>query len=57
MADDNKFIQVKCPDCRNVQQVFYKAASRVECLVCGNLLVEPSGGKVKILGERVDQDQ
>lgn len=54
MAADNRYVKVKCPECRNVQQVFARAASHVECLVCGNQLAEPTGGKVNILGEIVD---
>jgi hypothetical protein len=36
--------------------VFVKAASKVKCLVCGEMLAEPTGGKarfnVKILGQQ-----
>ncbi len=44
----SKFIKVKCQKCKNEQIIFGKAASKVECLVCKNLLAEPSGGKTKL---------
>jgi small subunit ribosomal protein S27e len=43
-----KFIKVKCEKCKNEQVIFEKAASQVKCLVCGEVLAEPSGGKAKI---------
>lgn len=50
-----KFVKVKCEKCKNEQMVFVKAASKVKCLVCGEILAEPTGGKarlnVKILGQ------
>jgi len=37
------------PDSSNKKQVMFgKAATNVECLVCGKVLAEPSGGKSKI---------
>jgi len=49
MTDD--FIKVKCPDCANEQIVFRKAATRVNCHVCGSVLVIPKGGIGEIKGE------
>lgn len=43
----SKFLKVVCK-CKNEQIVFDKAASKVNCLVCGAELVEPKGGKAKI---------
>ena len=40
-----KFLKVKCKKCKNEQTIFNKPAARVECLVCGEVLVEPRGGK------------
>jgi small subunit ribosomal protein S27e len=48
------FIKVKCPDCENEQIVFRKAASRVNCHVCGSVLVVPKGGIGEIKGEIVE---
>jgi small subunit ribosomal protein S27e len=51
----SKFVKVKCEKCKNEQMVFVRAASKVKCLVCGEILAEPTGGKamlnVKVLGQ------
>jgi len=47
----NKFLRVKCTKCKNEQNVFERATMKVKCLVCGELLAEPTGGKVKIHGK------
>ncbi|HUU76056.1 MAG TPA: 30S ribosomal protein S27e [Methanoregulaceae archaeon] len=44
----SKFFRVKCPDCENEQVVFEKASTVVDCVVCGKVLAEPSGGKAHI---------
>ena len=44
----SKFLRVKCPKCKNEQIIFNKATTRVRCLACGNILVEPTGGMSKI---------
>ena len=44
----SKFLRVKCPQCKNEQIVFNKAATEVKCLVCGKKLVKPQGGKAKL---------
>jgi small subunit ribosomal protein S27e len=46
-----RFYRVKCPDCENEQLVFEKASSIVDCLVCGRVLAEPSGGKAALKAE------
>ena len=45
---NTKFVKVRCPKCKNEQIIFGKASTEVRCLVCGNLLAKPTGGKVKI---------
>lgn len=47
----SKFFRVKCPDCENEQVVFEKASTTVECVVCGKVLAEPSGGKAQLRAE------
>lgn len=42
------FIKVRCNKCKNEQIVFSKASSKVSCLVCSELIAEPTGGKAKI---------
>jgi len=44
----SKFLKVKCEKCKNEQMVFERASTRVKCLVCGEVLAEPTGGKVKL---------
>ncbi len=44
------FLKLKCKKCNNEQNVFSKASSEVKCLVCGEILSKPTGGKSK-LGE------
>lgn len=44
----SKFIYVRCKKCRNEQIIFNKAATRVKCLKCGEVLAIPTGGKAKI---------
>lgn len=41
-------MRVKCKKCKNEQVIFNKASTVVKCLVCGNLLAEPKGGKADI---------
>ncbi len=43
-----KFDKIRCPKCKNEQIVFEKASMNVPCLVCGNILAEPTGGKAII---------
>ncbi|MBI2647001.1 30S ribosomal protein S27e [Candidatus Woesearchaeota archaeon] len=43
----SKFIKVRCP-CKNEQIIFGKTATKVDCLVCGKLLAEQTGGKSRI---------
>ena len=44
----SKFIKVRCNKCKNEQIVFGKASIKVNCLVCGEELLEPTGGKSRI---------
>ncbi len=45
----SKFLQVKCDKCNNVQNIFNKASTDVECLVCNKPLAKSTGGKIKLL--------
>jgi small subunit ribosomal protein S27e len=49
----SRFVKVKCPSCGNEQIIFDHATFPARCLVCGTVLVEPTGGKAKILGDIV----
>ena len=44
----SKFIKVRCPKCKNEQVIFGKASSNINCLVCGKVLAEPTGGKSRV---------
>jgi len=44
----SKFIKIRCPKCKNEQIMFGKASTKVDCLVCGKNLAEPTGGKSKV---------
>lgn len=45
---NGNFLRVKCLDCDNEQIIFDRAASNVQCIICGKTLVKPSGGKSQI---------
>jgi small subunit ribosomal protein S27e len=44
----SRFIKVRCTHCKNEQIVFGKAATKIKCLVCDGILVDPRGGKSSI---------
>jgi len=44
----SRFVKVKCEKCKNEQSIFERASTKVNCLVCGEVLAEPTGGKAKI---------
>lgn len=50
-----KFYRVKCPDCENEQLIFEKASTIVDCVVCGRVLAEPTGGRVNLKAEKVSE--
>ncbi|MBI4016633.1 MAG: 30S ribosomal protein S27e [Candidatus Aenigmarchaeota archaeon] len=46
----SKFIKIRCHKCKNEQIMFGKASTVVNCLVCGKVLAEPTGGKSRVKG-------
>nr|MBA4405117.1 30S ribosomal protein S27e [Nanoarchaeum sp.] len=48
MAPKSKFLKVRCSKCKNEQIMFDKASTEVKCLVCGEVLATPTGGKAKL---------
>jgi small subunit ribosomal protein S27e len=46
-----QFLRVRCLDCDNEQIVFNKAASNVQCIICGKTIVKPLGGKSRIIAK------
>ena len=49
----SRFLKVKC-ECGNEQIVFDRSSTKVVCNVCGRTLVEPTGGKSRILAEIIE---
>ncbi len=49
-----KFVKVRCK-CKNEQIIFEKAASEVKCLVCGEILAKPTGGKIQIVARALEE--
>ena len=54
--EKSKFIKVKCPkqECNNEQIIFKKVSMKVNCLVCGNLIAVPTGGKSEMKTDSVE---
>ncbi|NPA38256.1 MAG: 30S ribosomal protein S27e [Candidatus Nanohaloarchaeota archaeon] len=44
-----RFLRVKCHKCGNEQNIYEKASIEVKCLVCGEILARPTGGKAELL--------
>jgi small subunit ribosomal protein S27e len=44
----SKFLAIQCKKCKNEQIVFSKASTKIKCLKCGEVLVEPTGGEARI---------
>ena len=44
VATRAQFVKVKCGDCGNEQVAFNRPATKVNCLVCGATLAQPTGG-------------
>ncbi len=49
------YIRVKCRDCGAEALIYSHAGSVIKCKICGAVLAEPTGGKVRILGEIVKE--
>lgn len=45
---ESKFLKISCSECENEQVVFNKPSKQAECLKCGEILCEPTGGMGKI---------
>lgn len=46
------FLKVKCEKCNNEQNIYEKAATKVHCLVCNEVIAEPRSGRA-ILSEKI----
>jgi len=49
-----KFIKVRCQSCKNEQNIFEGATTKVKCLICDAILSEPKGGKSEIKARVVE---
>lgn len=50
-----EFYRVECAECGNEQTIFSHASTTVECLVCGEPLARPSGGKAELEADLVEE--
>jgi len=49
----SRFIRIKCNTCGNEQTIFDHATFPVRCLVCGAVLVKPTGGKAQFINAEI----
>lgn len=45
---NSRFLKIECDKCKNEQIIFDRASTVVKCLVCENILAEPSGGVARL---------
>ncbi|MFB6245056.1 MAG: 30S ribosomal protein S27e [Candidatus Nanohaloarchaea archaeon] len=46
-----EFLRAECSECGNRQIVFSRASRKVDCMVCGEPIALPTGGKVELKAE------
>lgn len=44
----SKFIKIRCNKCKNEQIIFQRASTQIKCLVCGEVIAIPKGGKSEV---------
>ena len=49
-----KFIRVRCNKCKNEQNIYSAVTHKVVCLVCEEVLAEPTGGKSRIHAKELE---
>ena len=47
----SKYVKVKT-ECGNEQIIFLNGSSEVKCLVSGDVIAKPSGGRLRIIEEK-----
>jgi len=52
---NKKFVKVKCNKCNNEQIIFRSVSSYVSCLVCGESLADPTGGRSDIKATALEE--
>ena len=50
----NRFIKVRCQGCKNEQNIFEGATTKVKCLICDAIIAEPKGDKADIKARIVE---
>jgi len=53
MEPRGNFVKIKCK-CKNEQVVFDRASSEIKCLVCGELIAKPTGGKISMVARPLE---
>ncbi len=49
----SRFLKVRCKSCDSEQIIFSHSTRTIKCRNCGEVLVEPTGGKANIKGSIV----
>ncbi len=47
------FLKVKCPKCGAEQVIYSHSSMKVNCKVCGETIVKPTGGKAEIIAKKI----
>jgi small subunit ribosomal protein S27e len=50
-----KFLRIVCKDCGHETVIFERAATVINCSVCGATLAQPAGGKAFLVGSEVQE--
>ncbi|MBI4144550.1 30S ribosomal protein S27e [Candidatus Woesearchaeota archaeon] len=45
---NNKFVKLRCAKCKNEQVTYNRVSTVVKCLVCNEVMAQPTGGKSAI---------
>ncbi len=48
------FVKVRCSKCKNEQNIFSAVSTKVTCLVCGEVLAKPTGGRTNFVGKALE---
>ena len=51
----SRFLRVTCNDCGHETVIFERAASSINCTVCGAILAIPAGGKANLVGCEIQE--
>jgi small subunit ribosomal protein S27e len=45
------FLRVKCPQCSNEQTIYSNPSTKVKCIVCESIIIEPRAGRGLLKGK------